>query len=147
MNYNRVTIGGHITRDPELRYTPKGAAIAGFGLAINRNWTDEAGNKKEEVTFVDVSAFGKTAENIAKFFKKGRPILLDGRLKFEQWDDKKSGAKMSKLKVVCDHFYFCDSKSTEAAPAAPAASAAAPASPPPVAPRESPIDDDTDVPF
>ena len=124
MNYNRVTIGGNITRDVELRFTTSGKPVASFGLAINRNWTDEAGQKKEEVTFVDVTAFGKTAENLGKFFKKGRPILLDGRLKFEQWTDKQTGAKNSKLKVVCDQFYFCDSKATEAASQGPAQSTA-----------------------
>jgi len=76
-NYNKVILAGNLTRDPELRYTPSGKAIAKFGMAINRNWTSETGEKKEEVTFVDIDSFGRQAEVISQYLKKGRPILIE----------------------------------------------------------------------
>ena len=82
-NFNKVILAGNLTRDPELRYTPKGTAIAKIGLAINRTWKSETGETKEEVTFVDVDAFGRTAEIIAQYLKKGRPILIEGRLRYD----------------------------------------------------------------
>src|SRR5437868_5685455 len=109
-NFNKVILAGNLTRDPELRYTPKGTAVAGFGLAVNRNWTSETGEKKEEVTFVDISAFGRQAEVIAQYMKKGRPLLVEGRLKLEQWEDKNTHAKQSKLKVILESFSFLDSR-------------------------------------
>src|SRR5471030_1934148 len=109
-NFNKVILAGNLTRDPELRYTPKGTAIAKITLAINRTWKSETGESKEEVTFVDVEAFGRTAENIGQYFKKGRPILIEGRLKLDQWDDKQTGAKRSKLGVTLENFQFMDSK-------------------------------------
>ena len=99
-NFNKVILAGNLTRDPELRYTPKGTAIAKIGLAINRSWKTETGETREEVTFVDIDAFGKQAELIGQYFKKGKPILMEGRLKLDTWDDKQSGQKRSKLKVV-----------------------------------------------
>lgn len=152
-NFNKVILAGNLTRDPELRYTPKGTAIARIGLAINRTWTTETGEKKEEVTFVDVDAFGKTAEIIGQYFKKGRPILMEGRLRYETWDDKQTNQKRSKLGVVMESFQFMDSQrpgeggaSAPAAaprsrPSAPA-STPAPESEPDVAPHEG-----DDVPF
>src|ERR1043166_1568319 len=107
-NFNKVILAGNLTRDPELRYTPKGTAIARIGMAINRTWKTETGETKEEVTFVDVAAFGRTAEVIAQYMKKGRPIFIEGRLKFDQWDDKQTGQKRSKLRVVCESFQFID---------------------------------------
>ncbi len=89
-NFNKVILAGNLTRDPELRYTPKGMAIAKIGLAINRKWKSETGEMKEEVTFVDVDAFGKTAETIGQYLKKGRPILIEGRLRYQTWEDKQS---------------------------------------------------------
>ena len=153
-NFNKVILAGNLTRDPELRYTPKGTAIARIGLAINRSWTSETGEKKEEVTFVDVDAFGKTAEIIGQYFKKGRPILMEGRLRYETWDDKQTNQKRSKLGVVMESFQFMDSQRTgepgSAAPSAPSAprprpsapAAPAPESEPDVAPHEG-----DDVPF
>lgn len=107
--FNRVVLAGNLTRDPELRYTPSGTAICKFGLAINRTWKDQSGEKKEECTFVDVDAFGKQADAIGQYLKKGRPILLEGRLKLDQWDDKQSGQKRSRLGVVLESFTFLDS--------------------------------------
>jgi single-strand DNA-binding protein len=108
-NFNKVILAGNLTRDPELRYTPKGTAIAKIGLAINRKWRSESGEMKEETTFVDVDAFGKTAETIGQYLKKGRPILVEGRLRYETWDDKQTGQKRSKLGVIMDSFQFMDS--------------------------------------
>src|SRR4051812_48885021 len=101
-SFNKVILLGNLTRDPELRYTPKGTAIAKIGLAVNRVWTNEAGEKKEEVTFVDVDVFGRTAENVGQYMRKGRPILVEGRLRLDQWDDKQTGQKRSKLGVVAE---------------------------------------------
>jgi single-strand DNA-binding protein len=107
--FNKVILMGNLTRDPELRYTPKGTAIAKLGLAVNRVWRNEAGEQKEEVTFVDVDAFGRQAETIGQYLKKGRPILVEGRLRLDTWDDKQSGQKKSKLGVVLESFQFVGS--------------------------------------
>ena len=153
-SFNKVILMGNLTRDPELRYTPKGTAIAKIGLAVNRVWTNEAGEKKEEVTFVDVDVFGRTAENVGQYMRKGRPILIEGRLRLDQWDDKQTGQKKSKLGVVAETVQFLGDAPTGGeggAPAAPAAprpprpapSASAPA--PESGDAEPPHDDD--VPF
>lgn len=104
--YNRVVLIGNLTRDPELIYTQKGTAIGSFGLAINRGWTDANGEKKEDVTFVDVKAFGKTAETIGQYMKKGAPMLVEGRLGVESWEDKQTSQKRSKTLVVVEQFTF-----------------------------------------
>lgn len=137
-SFNKVILVGNLTRDPELRYTPKGTAIAKIGVAVNRVWTNEAGEKKEEVTFVDVDVFGRTAENVGQYMRKGRPILIEGRLRLDQWDDKQTGQKKSKLGVVAETVQFLGSAQGGGdggapAPAArprPAAAAAAPAGEP-----------------
>ena len=148
-SFNKVILVGNLTRDPELRYTPKGTAIAKFGLAVNRVWTNEAGEKKEEVTFVDIDVFGRTAENVAQYMRKGSPLLVEGRLRLDQWDDKQTGQKRSKLGVVGEIIQFLGSPRAGegGAPAAPrAATAAAPAAPePPEA--EAPPHEGDDVPF
>jgi single-strand DNA-binding protein len=105
-SFNKVILVGNLTRDPELRYTPKGTAVAKIGLAVNRNWTSESGEKKEEVTFVDVDIFGRTAENVSQYMRKGRPILVEGRLRLDQWDDKQTGQKRSRLGVVAETVQF-----------------------------------------
>jgi len=134
MNYNKVLVAGRLTRDPEIKYTPKGTALATISLAVNRNWTNEAGEKKEEVTFVDVEVWGKQAEAIGQYLAKGSPLFIEGRLKLDQWDDKESGQKRSKLKVVCEGFQFISTKggggaeSQESAPRAAARPAGKPAS-------------------
>ncbi len=105
-SFNKVILVGNLTRDPELRYTPKGMAIAKIGLAVNRSWKTETGESKEEVTFVDIDAFGKQAETIAQYMKKGSPLLVEGRLRLDQWDDKQTGQKRSRLGVVLEGFQF-----------------------------------------
>ena len=155
-NFNKVILAGNLTRDPELRYTPKGLAIAKLGLAVNRRWTNEAGEQKEDVLFVDVDAFGKQAETIGQYLRKGRPILIEGRHRLDTWDDKQSGQKKSKLGVVLETFQFLDSGNREGgaggAPSAPgAAPAARPARPAASAPPADPGGDEPpqgdDVPF
>lgn len=112
-SFNKVILAGNLTRDPELKYTPKGMAVARIGIAVNRTWKTESGEKKEEVTFVDVDAWGNTAETVAKFFSKGKPILIEGRLKLDTWTDKQSGQNRSKLGVVMESFSFIDSGGTK----------------------------------
>lgn len=107
MNYCKVVLGGRLTRDPEVRYTPKGVAVCNLQIAYNRTWTAD-GEKKDEVNFIPVVAFGKTAEVIGEHFKKGKPILLDGRLKQESWE--KDGEKKSRLIVNLDSFTFVESR-------------------------------------
>ena len=108
-SFNKVILMGNLTRDPELRYTPKGTAIARLGVAVNRRWTGEGGEQREETTFVDVDAFGKQAETLGQYMKKGRPILIEGRLRLDTWEDKQSGQKRSKLGVVLETFQFVGS--------------------------------------
>ncbi len=110
-NLNKVMLMGNLTRDPEIKYTPKGTAIAAFGIAVNRVFTpSDGGERREEVTFIDLEAWGRTAEVIGEYFKKGRPIFIEGRLKLDQWDDKQTGKKMSKLRVVVESFEFLGSR-------------------------------------
>lgn len=106
--FNRVILMGNLTRDPELRFTSTGTAVARIGLAINRVWRTETGESKEEVTFVDVSAFGRQAETIGQYLKKGRPVLIEGRLRTESWEDKQTNQKKSRLSVVLESFKFVD---------------------------------------
>jgi single-strand DNA-binding protein len=102
-NLNKVMLIGNLTRDPEIKYTPKGTAIADIGLAVNRNYTTESGEKREETTFVDVTLWGRVAEIVGEYCKKGRPLFVEGRLQLDTWDDKQTGQKRSKLKVVGDN--------------------------------------------
>jgi len=99
-SFNKVILLGNVTRDPELKYTPKGTAVAQIGLAVNRVYSNDQGEKVEEVTFIDVELFGRTAEIANEYLRKGRPVMFEGRLKLDTWDDKQSGQKRSKLKVI-----------------------------------------------
>jgi single-strand DNA-binding protein len=106
-NYNKVMLMGNLTRDVELKYTAGNTAVANLGLAVNRRYRVNDENR-EETTFVDCEAWGRTAENISKFFSKGRPIFVEGRLKLDEWQDR-DGNKRSKLRVVIENFEFIDS--------------------------------------
>ena len=129
--FNKVILAGNLTRDPELRYTPSGTAIAKFGLAVNRKWKDSQTNEmKEEVTFVDIDAFGRQAETIGQYLKKGRPILIEGRLRLDTWDDKQTQQKRSKLGVVLESFSFLASGTREGGDFGASAGGGAPASRP-----------------
>ncbi len=110
-NLNRVMLMGNLTRDPELRYTPNNTAVANIGLAINRRWRNQQTNEwQEETTFIDCEAWGRTAETISQYLKKGRPLYVEGRLRLDTWQDKESGQNRSKLKVVVETFQFIDSR-------------------------------------
>ena len=160
-NLNKVFLIGNLTRDPELRVTPKGTAVCSFGMAVNRVYRDEGGNTHEETTFVDIEAWGRQGETISKYLSKGRSVMIEGRLRFDSWESK-TGEKRSKLKVVTDNFQFMGRgggeggssegegqsverssppKRTDAAPATAPASATAPKA---SAPAE---DLEDDVPF
>lgn len=106
MAFNKTILMGNLTRDPEVRALPSGAAVARISVAVNRVYNDKDGNKKEEVTFVDVDVFGKQAELMGKFFTKGKAILVEGRLKLDAWEDKTTGEKRQRLGVVMESFSF-----------------------------------------
>ena len=108
-NLNKVMLIGNLTRDPELRYTPKGTAVAEIGMAINRVRTDEQGQRQEDTTFVDVTLWGRQAELAQQYLSKGRPVYIEGRLQMDTWEDKASGQKRSKLKVVGENMQFLGS--------------------------------------
>jgi single-strand DNA-binding protein len=105
---NKVFLIGNLTRDPELRVTPKGTAICQFGIAVNRQFKDDSGATRDETTFVDIEAWGKQGELVAKYLAKGRLAMVEGRLKLDQWEDKTSGQKRSKMKVVLENVQFLD---------------------------------------
>jgi len=156
-SYNRVMLAGNLTRDPQVRFFANERAVADFGLAINRKYKTNDGQMKEETTFVDVEAWGRTAELVGQYLTKGRGCFIEGRLKLDSWDDKESGQKRSKLKIVADSVQFVDSQrggqggapagaggdmegGDESAPRAPTRSPpAAPTAPAPVADDEPPF--------
>lgn len=144
-NLNRVMLIGNLTRDPESRFTTKGTAICTFSLAVNREFKRDDGTKTEEVTFVDLEAWGKGGELIAKYCAKGRPLFVEGRLRLDTWEDKKTGEKRSRMKVVVENFQFLnDGKGRDAALSDSANRAAAPAARPGSG-RDENLDED--VPF
>jgi single-strand DNA-binding protein len=120
-NVNKVILIGNVTRDVEVKTTPKGTAVAGITLAVNRNYKTDSGEKREEVTFVDVELWGRVAEIAGQYVKKGNPLYVEGRLKQDSWEDKDSGQKRTKLKVVAENIQLLGSrpgaaKATEARP-------------------------------
>lgn len=108
-NYNKVLLMGNITRDIELKHTASSQAVATIGLAVNRRYKTKDGEDREDTTFVDCEAWGRTAEVIHQYFGKGKPIFIEGRLKLDQWEDKE-GKKQSKLRVVIEGFEFVESR-------------------------------------
>ena len=152
-SFNKVILLGNLTRDPEVRYTPKGTAVTELGMAVNRVYTAENGEKREETTFVDITLWGRTAEIAGEYLKKGRPVFIEGRLQLDTWDDKQSGQKRSKLKVVGEGLQLIGSRpggggggggggGDEEGSSAPRSSKSAP--PPKAAPSEP---DDDEIPF
>jgi single-strand DNA-binding protein len=109
-NVNKVILIGNLTRDPEVKYTPKGSAVTDLGLAVNRTYSTDSGEKREETTFVDVTLWGKTAELAGQYLKKGRPVYIEGRLQMDVWEDKQTGQKRSKLRVVGEAMQFLGSR-------------------------------------
>jgi len=154
-NYNRVILMGNLTRDPELRYTPSGQAVADIGIAVNRRRRTANGERRDEATFVEVTAWGRQAEVINEHFAKGRPIFLEGRLQLDEWTSQ-DGQRRSKLKVVLESFQFITPRNAPREAAPPRRQDTEP--PPPSAPppqdagRDAPADKaeppfDDDVPF
>ncbi len=138
-SFNKVILLGNLTRDPELRFTPKGQAVARLGLAVNRSYKTETGETKEEVTFIDIDAWGKQAELIGQYLKKGNPLFVEGRLRLDQWDDKNTGQKVTKLKVVMENFQFVGgNRAGDGAGAGMGPASGAPAAPPPRPSRPAP---------
>ena len=111
-SFNKVIIMGNLTRDPELKVPESGISICSFGIATTRYYTTKAGEKREETTFVDVDCFGRQAEVISRYCSKGKPILIEGRLKLDQWESK-TGEKRSKLSVVLESFQFVGGRQDE----------------------------------
>src|SRR5436853_3607138 len=109
-SFNKVILLGNLTRDPEIRYTPKGSAVCDLGIAVNRQYTLENGEKREEVTYVDVVLWARLAEIAAEYLKKGRPVFIEGRLQLDTWDDKQSGQKRSKLRVIGENMQMLGSR-------------------------------------
>ena len=104
-NFNKVFLMGNLTRDPELKYLPNNTAVCEMGMAVNRRWRDKDGNSQEETCFVDLTAFGRHAETLNQYMSRGRPLMVEGRLKFESWTAQ-DGGKRSKLRVVVENFQF-----------------------------------------
>jgi len=109
-SFNKVILMGNLTRDPETRYTPKGTAVSDIGMAINRVWTNDSGQKQEETTFVEVTLWGRQAEIAQQYLQKGRPLFVEGRLQMETWEDKQTGQKRSKLKIVAENIQLLGSR-------------------------------------
>jgi single-strand DNA-binding protein len=154
-NLNRVLLIGNLTRDPELRYTPKGTAVTEIGLAVNRIYSGEDGEKKEETTFVDVTLWARQAEIAGQYLKKGRPVFIEGRLQLDTWDDKQTGQKRSRLRVVAENLQLLGnrqdsegSSSFSSSSPAPRRVPSAPAPPPKPEPRDPDLDaEPDDIPF
>ena len=159
-SFNKVLLMGNLTRDPEVRYTPKGTAIANLGLAVNRVYTTEGGEQKEEVTFIDIEVWGRQAETAGQYLAKGRPVFVEGRLKLDSWEDKESGQKRNKLKVVAERVQFLgaprggaefkDQAPSGEAPSRPASRGGRPAAPPARdtgEPEPTPASEDDNIPF
>lgn len=122
-SFNKVILIGNLTRDPEVKYLPKGTAVCNISMAVNRRWKNDAGEDKEDVYFADCKAFGKQAETIGQWVKKGHPLMIEGRLTREEWDDKKTGEKKSATRIMIESFQFLKGREEGAVPAAkPAAS-------------------------
>ena len=143
-NLNKTMLMGNLTRDPEVTYTPKGTAVAKFALAINRNYTTDAGEKREEVTFVDCEAYARIAEIVGESCKKGRPLFVEGRLKLDTWDDKQTGQKRSRMKVVVETVQLLGSRDSLSGQTAEEADAAAARRKPSALPKP-PADPDLDA--
>lgn len=110
-SYNKVILMGNLTRDPEVRYTPQGTAVTDLGLAVNRQWYDKNANeRKEDVTFLDVTLWGRTAEIAGEYLSKGRPVLIEGRLQMDSWQDKETGQNRYKLKIIGENMQMLGSR-------------------------------------
>jgi single-strand DNA-binding protein len=129
-NLNKVMLMGNLTRDPELRYLPNNMPVIGIGLAVNRRWKNQQGEPQEDVLFIDCEGFGRTAEVINQYMKKGQPLYVEGRLRLDQWTDKE-GHPRSKMKVVIENFQFLGGNRSGEGPASGPAGGAMDSSPTP----------------
>lgn len=158
-NLNKVMLIGNLTRDPELRYTPKGTAVTDLALAINRVWSNDQGQKQEETTFVDVTFWGRQAEIAQQYLAKGRGVYIEGRLQMDTWDDKETGKKRSRLKIHGENLQFLpDGRSTPGSGSANGGNGGGYSSRPPQSSRSEPpqggspassegFQDEDDIPF
>lgn len=147
-SYNRVILMGNLTRDPELKQTQSGTSICHFSIAVNRSFNSQDGTQRDETCFIEIDSFGRTAENISRFFSKGKPILVEGRLRQDSWEDKQSGQKRNKLVVVLERFEFVGGRNDFQGGASYDESAPAPRRQSVPAPRAAKDDlEDDDVPF
>ena len=150
-NLNRVFLMGNLTRDPELRYLPSNTPVVKIGVAVNRRWRNQQGEQQEETTFVDCESFGRQAEVINQYLRKGRPIFVEGRLRLDQWQDKE-GNNRSRMKVVIENFQFVDSRSGDdggggqGGSSEPRGGANEPPPGPPMSDPHQPVPED-DIPF
>ena len=154
-SFNKVILLGNLTRDPEVRYTPKGSAVCDLGLAVNRAYTLDNGEKREEVTYVDIVLWARLAEIAGEYLKKGRPVFIEGRLQLDTWDDKQTGQKRSKLRVIGETMQLLGSRpgggggggggGEAAEEERPARASGKPAAPPKAAAAADP--DDDEIPF
>ena len=145
-NLNRVMLMGNLTRDPELRYTPNNTAVTSVSLAANRRWRNQQGETQEETTFVDCEAWGRQAEVINEYMRKGRPLYVEGRLRLDQWQDR-DGNKRSKLKVVVENFQFLESRGDSGARPAAASDRSEASEPAAMNSEPHHAVDDQDIPF
>jgi len=151
-SFNKVILLGNLTRDPEVRYTPKGSAVCDLGIAVNRQYTLDSGEKREEVTYVDVVLWSRLAEIAGEYLKKGRPVFIEGRLQMDTWDDKQTGQKRSKLRVIGETMQLLGSRPPAGAAGGEGGDddrqsrGAKPTTPPPK-PAESAEPDEDEIPF
>jgi single-strand DNA-binding protein len=144
-SFNKVLLLGNLTRDPQMKYLPSQTPVCEFGLATNRRFKSQDGQDREEVTFVDCAAFGKQAETIQRWCQKGKPIFIEGRLKFDTWDDKNGGGKRSKLTVIVEQFQFVNGPRDEAPAGRVEPAKARPSSDPAIS--DKPVFAGADIPF
>jgi single-strand DNA-binding protein len=150
-NYNKVILIGNLTRDPQMSYLPSQTPVVEFGLAVNRRWRGPDNQQREETCFVDCRTYGKQAETINQYMSKGRQILVEGRLEFDQWETPE-GQKRSKHRVMVNNFQFLDSGQGQRSQAGAAPAGAARPTPPPAAANyppseEAPPPEGEDIPF
>jgi single-strand DNA-binding protein len=146
-SFNKVILLGNLTRDPEVRYTPKGSAVCDLGIAVNRVYTLDNGEKREEVTYVDVTLWARLAEIAGEYLKKGRPVFIEGRLQLDTWDDKQSGQKRSKLRVIGETMQLLGSPGGRAGSESGDESRGAARTAPPPKAAAAPEPDDDEIPF
>ncbi len=140
-NLNKVMLIGRLTRDPQLRYTPSGTAVAELGVAVNRYYKGQDGNRQEEVCFIDVTVWAKQAENATEYLSKGSQVFIEGHLRLDSWEDKTTGDKRRKLKVVANNVQYLDSRGAGSGAGGPSADEQ------PQPPRPGADTPDNEIPF